>query len=104
MLSDMVLAGSFHHCIMTSGGRMANPARTVQLGSELTLPTRPAPHTAEIQAQANVTFVYLSCMLKSVCVLGERRCPKAHTELQRFATSTPLLLLHDGGFSGRGVH
>ena len=64
MLSDMLWAGSLRHCIMTSGGRRATPARTVQVESELTLPTRPAAHTAAIQAQANVTLVYLSCMLK----------------------------------------
>ena len=76
MLSDMVWAGSFHHCIMTSGGRMAHPRRTVQLGSELTLPTRPAPHTAEIQTQANVTFLYLSCILKVYVSSANGAVPK----------------------------
>ena len=64
MLSDMLWAGSLHHCMMTSGGRIANPTRTLQLDSEPTFATRPAAHTAEIQAPANVTFVYLTCISK----------------------------------------
>ena len=63
MLSDMLWTGSFH-CMMTSGGRIANPTRTIQADSEPTFATRPAAHTAEIQAPANVTFVYLTCILK----------------------------------------
>jgi hypothetical protein len=64
MLSDMLWAGSLDHRIITSGGRIANPTRTVQLESELTFPARPAAHTAEIQAPANVSFLYLNCILK----------------------------------------
>ena len=64
MLCDMLWAGSFNHRMITSGGRIANPTRAIQLDSELTFATRPAADTAEIQAPVNVTFVYLNCILK----------------------------------------
>ena len=38
---------TFHRHIMTSGGRLARPARTAQSDSDRTLPAIPAAQTAE---------------------------------------------------------
>ena len=61
MVCDMVWRGAFHRHIMTSGGRTATPATTIQLDNELTLPAMPALHTAEIQSPAMMAFE-TSCM------------------------------------------
>ena len=64
MLSDMVWPGLFHRHIMTSGGRTATPARTVQPDNVFTLPAMPAVHTAETQTVATVALIESSCIWK----------------------------------------
>ena len=61
MLSEILWEGLFHRHIMTRGGRMARPARTVQPDSEFTLPTTPAMHTVETQNVSTVTLIDSSC-------------------------------------------
>ena len=64
MVCDRVWRGAFHRHIMTSGGRTATPARTIQLDNELTFPAVPAVHTAEIQSTAMMAFIEISCMFQ----------------------------------------
>ena len=64
MLSDMVGRGAFHRHIMTSGGRIARPARAAQSDSNRKLPAIPAVQTAETQTAVTVALMELSCILK----------------------------------------
>jgi hypothetical protein len=57
MLSNMVRRGFFHCRIMTSGGRAATSARTVQPDSEFKWPAMPAVQTAETQTVATVALM-----------------------------------------------
>ena len=64
MLWDMVWRGSFHRRIMTSGGRTATPARTVQLEIEFKFSAMPAMDTAEIQSMAKMALIDTSCIFQ----------------------------------------
>lgn len=64
MLCDVVWRGSFHRHIMTSGGRTAMPARTVQLENEFTFPAMPAIDTAKTQSSAMVVLIDTSCIFQ----------------------------------------
>ena len=61
---DRVWRGASHRHIMTSGGRTATPARTIQLDNELKFPAMPAVHTAEIQSTAMTALIETSCMFQ----------------------------------------
>ena len=56
MVSDMVGRGSFHRHTVTSGGRIARPARTAQPDSDRKLLARPAVQTAETQTAVTVVL------------------------------------------------
>ena len=62
MVSDMVGRGSFHRHIVTSGGRIARPARTAQPDSDRKLLARPAVQTAETQTAVTVVLRESSCI------------------------------------------
>src|SRR3954468_14877628 len=63
MLWDKLWRGSFHHRIMTTGGRTATPARTVQSKNEFTFPAIPEMVTAKIQSIAMTALIDTSCIL-----------------------------------------
>ena len=60
MLWDMLWRGSVQRRIMTSGGRTATAARTVQLDSECRWPAMPATDTAETQTMAMMALIETS--------------------------------------------
>jgi hypothetical protein len=62
MLWDMLCRGSFHHRI-TTGGRMATAARTVQSKYEFTFPAIPAIVTAKTQSVAMTALIDTRCIL-----------------------------------------
>jgi hypothetical protein len=57
MLWDILGRRSFRHRIMTSGGKRATPAKTVQFENEFKFPAMPAMDTAEIQSMAMVALI-----------------------------------------------
>jgi len=64
MVWDILCGGSFHRRIMTSGGRTATPARTVQLENEFTFAAMPAMDTAETQSIAVMALIDTSCIVR----------------------------------------
>ena len=57
MLWDMLWRGSRHHRMITTGGRRATAARTVQSKSEFTCATIPAIVTATTQSIAMTALI-----------------------------------------------
>ena len=88
MLWDMLCGGLFHRHIMTSGGRMARPATTVQPESEFTLPNTPAMHTANAE-RGSGDFDRFRLHRESVGARAERRCSRMHMQPQA-DTSVPF--------------
>ncbi len=64
MVSDNVRRGSFHRHIMTSGGRTATPARTLQLAKEFVFPPTPTMATVDTQSRAITAAIDTSCMIQ----------------------------------------
>ena len=62
MVCDMVSRGSFHRRIMTSGGRTARAARTVQLEIAFAFAAMPTEETAKTQSTAQMALIDTSCM------------------------------------------
>ena len=64
MLWDMLSRGSFQRRIMTSGGRTATAARTVQAVAECRFPAMPAMDTAEAQATEMMALIETSFIVQ----------------------------------------
>lgn len=59
----MVWRGGLHHHIMTSGGTMATPARTIQLESGFKFTAMPMRDIVKTQSVATMALRDMSCML-----------------------------------------